>query len=264
MFEQVGHWNGGKPAGLSIPRDPVISAPSSTPRPHRASPGREARKMTPSHRAKLPGSPQQPRLPQRGQRPCPKPSPPDLNATPTSGSRKLPSLPGPQLIFDGSLWRSLRFRRSKHNTYPGRTAADAVAATGRGGCARCGVVAVVWSLQLPTVMAVVWSSGCCSAGCHGVCGHYGASCYAWVAALGVVVVVWLLQVFWLLRPHSLREEACCWGGYPPDPSHHRQVRIAWGCSEQADCCWGLWGRHRETHRPQQNPKQRAWPDTHLP
>lgn len=39
-------------------------------------------------------------------------------------------------------------------------------------------------------------------------------CYASeVSALGVIVVVWLLQVFWLLRPQS-EEGAGPWGEVP--------------------------------------------------
>lgn len=87
----------------------------------------------------------------------------------------------------------------------------------------CGVVAIVWSLQLPQS----WQ----------LCGHPAVaalvvaefvvitvqSCYApEVAALGVVVVVWLLQVFWLLWPHSLKRRHAAGERYPPDPSHHRQ------------------------------------------
>lgn len=48
-------------------------------------------------------------------------------------------------------------------------------------------------------------------------------CYASeVTALGVIVVMWLLQVFWLLRPYSLRRGPAPGERCPPDPSHHRQ------------------------------------------
>lgn len=88
-------------------------------------------------------------------------------------------------------------------------------------------------------------------------------CYApEVTALGVAVVMRLLQVFWLLQPHSPRRRRLLGSGALLT---HLITDSAdsLGGNEQADCHWGRWGRHEETHRPQQSPEQRAWPDTHL-
>ena len=178
---------------------------------------------------------------------------------PTSGSRKLPSLPELGWCVMGT-FGDLRSRRSKRNTHPMHSSWCC-------GCRRlwwlctCAVVAVLWSLQLPqswqlyghlafavlvvaefvVIMVVMrlrslplgslWSCGCC---------RYSGSSGPTVWGGG-----WLLRRGALLT-HLITDGADSLGG-----------------NEQADCRWGWWGRHEDTHRPQQSPEQRAWPDTHL-
>lgn len=87
----------------------------------------------------------------------------------------------------------------------------------------CVVVAIVWLLRSPqswrlyghlavAVLAVVEFVVIMVHGCYA----------SEVTALGVIVVMWLLQVFWLLRPYSLRRGPAPGERCPPDPSHHRQ------------------------------------------
>ena len=178
--------------------------------------------MPAPHRAKFPGSPQRPRLPPERAEAMSQTQPTWSECSPpTSGSRKLPSLLELGWSVTGA-FGDLRSRRSKHSTL-----SDAqqlmlwlpqavVAVRVCGGC--CCVVAAV-----TTAVAVVWSSGCCSAGCRGVCGHYGARLLRALGhcpwgRCGHAVAAGILAP---PAPQS-EEEAAAGEWCPPDPSHHRQ------------------------------------------
>ena len=260
MFKQVGHWNERKACRLVPSPEMVISARSSTPsltgHPLEGKQERCPLLIEPSSLKVLNDH----AFPQRGRRPCPKPSPPDLNARPP------PQGPGSYPASQNSAdvwWEPLEISDpgGQNVTRIRCTAADAVAAAGCGGyarvrwllfCGHCsyhsrGSCMVTWLLQC-WLSQSLWSLWLSCAWGHCPWGRCGR-----VVAAGILAPP---------APQS-EEEAGCWGEVPSWPISSQTVLIAWGAMSKQTAAGDGGGRHEDTHRPQQSPEQRAWPDTHL-